>query len=138
MDDGRKPFSDRFGLPAQRLLWDEAPVGFRHAVVDIPLGEHLLSHEEVLGAVRLGLGTPTPTPSTESWKPSTQMREAYELIESCEWWKVFQVAETIQARVGRNSGVGPMLAKRYEAAINGFCLMHGIGWRMALGQFERR
>jgi hypothetical protein len=54
LDDGRKPFSDRFGLPAQRLLWDAAPLGFRHAVVDIPLGEHLLSRDEVVGAVRLG------------------------------------------------------------------------------------
>jgi hypothetical protein len=140
LDDGRKPFSDRFGLPAQRLVWDAAPVGFRHAVVNIPLGEHLLSRDEVLGAVRLGLGTPTPAPSTDSWQPSSQMREAYELIESCEWWKVFQVAETIHARVGRNSlpGAGPILAKQYEAAINQFCLMHDIGWRMALGQFERR
>lgn len=117
-------FSERFELGIVRgaLVFDDAPLPFRQAVLaalkaDISVGINAGALIQRLSAMAVD-GLP--------------FLEERKLIENCEWWSVFEIAEAgfdvmSRSRIGKEDA--------FESAINEACRANRLGWRMAFGRF---
>lgn len=120
-------FSGRVGLRSIAIVHDDAPIGFRHAVVGAMKTE-IISSETIIGVVQRGTTLPRP-----SGHDSNMALMA--MIEKCEWWRVYDVAEAGHAAIHAEPYFGPRKAKAYERTINEACRANSLGWRMEAGIF---
>lgn len=120
-------FSGRLGLRSMAIVHDDAPIGFRHAVIGA-LKAEIVSSETIIGVVQRGTTLPRP--------PGHIINTILmAMIEKCEWWRVFDVAEAGHAAIYAESYLGPDRAKAFERAINEACRANGLGWKMKEGIF---
>lgn len=120
-------FSGRVGLRPRALVHDDAPLGFRHAVVGALRAEIIYS-EMIIGIVQRGTTLPRP-------KGFVTDAIVMPMIEQCVWWRVFDVAELGFAAIHAERLLGPDKAKAYERAINEACRANNLGWQMDAGNF---
>ena len=123
----RDSFSGRVGLRPMAIVHDDAPLGFRHAVVGALKSEAILS-EMIIGIVQRGTTLPRP-------KGFLTDSVVMPMIEQCEWWQVFDVAELGFAAIHAERLLGPDKAKAYERTINEACRVNNLGWQMDAGSF---
>ena len=121
-------FSGRVGLRSMAIVHEDAPIGFRHAVVGA-LKAEIISSERIIGVVQRGTTLPRPP----SHITNTVLME---MIENCEWWRVYDVAEAGHAAIHAERYFGPDKAEAYERAINEACRANNIGWKMEAGIFS--
>ena len=134
-DTPQEPFSRRFGYTAPEApiqVREDAPAGFRHAILTIA-AEAGVSSREIVGVVRRTLGLPR----SRDWTPSVQMEDAEDQIELCHWAKVYDIAEAFYGLLAWRYSV-LTTPEQFQAKINDHCLTHGIGWKMVDGRFEVR
>ncbi|MFD2989573.1 AbiJ-NTD4 domain-containing protein [Sphingopyxis terrae] len=104
------------------MVYDAAPLPFRHAVLaslkaDISVGINTGALIQRLSAIAVdGL-------------PFTAERR---LMEECDWWRVFEIAEAGFDMMSRSS-LGD--DKGFENAVNDACRANRLGWRMVQGRF---
>jgi hypothetical protein len=120
-------FSGRVGLRSMAIVHDDSPIGFRHAVVGA-LKTEIISSEKIVGVVQRG--TTLPRPSGHNTDMALMA-----MIEKCEWWRVYDVAEAGHAAIHAEPYFGPDKAKAYERTINEACRANSLGWRMEAGIF---
>ena len=85
-------FSARFGyaLPGD-VVREEAPPGFRHAVLALAEKDMMLTGSNLTRAVQLSLGASASGDPLADFNGTT----ARNLIETCPWWRVYDIAEGI-------------------------------------------
>lgn len=120
-------FSGRVGLRSMAIIHDDAPIGFRHAVVGA-LKAEIISSETIIGVVQRGTALPRPPGHVTN-------TVLMPLIENCEWWRVYDVAEAGYAAIHAERYFGPDKAKAFERAINEACRANSLGWKMEAGIF---
>lgn len=133
-------FSKRHGYsgsPPAISVREDAPEGFRQAVIEEAYAAGL-SPTPVRDLVCRKLRV-RPDPNNWSEWPNV----AYEvegLVHSCEWFRVYDIAEDIHVALGnqRRFGWRPDSAPTYEHALNEAMVDLGIGWRMASGKIVSR
>ncbi|WP_417794682.1 AbiJ-NTD4 domain-containing protein [Terasakiella pusilla] len=126
-------FSTRHGFRTDAVITvrEDAPDGFRYAVLS--LAEDAQGIKFAVNIIRRGLGE---APSND-WSPDYQRQDAQSLIEHCDWWRVYDIAEMIYSTLDSKYGALRM-HMQFENGINDFCHMHGIGWQMVDGRFQVR
>lgn len=120
-------FSGRVGLRPTAIIRDDAPLGFRHAVIGALKAEIILA-ETIIGIVQRGSTLPRP-------KGFVTDSVVMPMIEQCVWWRVFDVAEAGFAAINAERMLGPDKAKAYERTINEACRANNLGWQMEAGSF---
>jgi hypothetical protein len=127
-------FSRRYGYaPEGELVYEDAPPGFRHAV--LALADVALLHSDVLQVVRLCLGEAGIGPAAPDYFHKGGLPVAREMVAGCEWWRVYDIAEAIYLEAKRKLS---FMANndQYETDLNRYCSQHGIGWRMVAGHWQ--
>ena len=128
-------FSDRHGyVPRDREITvrDDAPPQFREALVQIArqVGLHDSEVQDVVCKVLLCL------PRAGGWPPGAIEYEIRTLIEGCEWYRVYDIAERLYEHLWRKGRTGEM--KQFEQLLNKYFREHGIGWQMSNGKIVTR
>jgi hypothetical protein len=79
--------------------------------------------------IRLTLGVPASDAPLVDFGGT----EARRLVETCDWWRVYDIAEAIyvEAKNGLLTS-----NERYQTDLNVYCSHHGIGWRMVSGYWQ--
>lgn len=129
-------FSRRHGFtsePAEIQVRNDAPYELRMAVVAIAQDAVSLSMSRLRGVVCRVLRT---VPDPNNWSAGPVRNEVIEHVESCDWFKVYDIIEAIFEYV--RDLYGDELALRFEDEINAFFLERGIGWQLVDGQIETR
>ncbi len=134
------PFSKRHGYrhAAPITVREEAPARLREGLVMIA-SEEGLSADSLRWAVCQALRR---TPDRGNWSGENVWNEAASLIEGCEWFEVYDIAEKLHAQLAQ-------LARRpdvrisgdpdsFAAKLNDLMIEVGIGWKMVDGQIEFR
>lgn len=121
-------FSGRLGLRPVAIIHNDAPIGFRHAVVGA-LKTEIISSETIIGIVQRGTTLPRPAGHITD-------TVLMAMIEQCEWWRVFDVAEAGYVAIHAEPYLGPDKVKTYERAINEACRANNLGWKMDAGIFS--
>ncbi|AHE57333.1 hypothetical protein [Sphingomonas sanxanigenens] len=120
-------FSGRLGLRPLAIVHNDAPIGFRHAVVGA-LKTEIISSEKIIGVVQRGTALPRPPGHVTN-------TVLMAMIEQCEWWRVFDVAEAGYTAIHAEQYFGPNKALTYERAINEACRANSLGWKLESGIF---
>jgi hypothetical protein len=128
-------FSDRHGYraPEQEIaVREDAPEGLRFAIPLIAqdAGMSPGAMRRVIGAVLLV----RPDPSNWSEYPNI-WDEVNGLIGDCPWFKVYDIAEAIQAAFAAQCSDG---ADIFQDRLNGYFRENGIGWQMTDGRIVYR
>lgn len=82
-------------------------------------------------------------PDRNNWSEPNVDAENEGNLRTCEWYRVYDIAEAIYARIAETSG-DPFLsglkgsAKRFESKLNEEFMEGGIGWRMVAGKIQTR
>ena len=129
------PFSTRHNYRTDPPISvrEDAPPGFRYSIIGLAEECDLGGAKFAVNMVRRGLGEP---PSND-WSPDNQRQDAQALIEQCDWWRVYDIAEMIYSALkAKNPVLTPH--EQFENGINDYCAMHGIGWKMSQGRFQVR
>ena len=127
-DDG---FSDRYGYretDAEITVREEAPQSLREAILAIAdqVGVSPSGMRDIL-CRKL-----TARPDPNNWSAKNISDEVYYLIQSCLWYKVYDIAEALYD--GIVSAGKKDLARQYEERINQYFREYGIGWEMRDGR----
>jgi hypothetical protein len=76
-------------------------------------------------------------PDDSNWSEYPNVwNEANELVEQCEWFRVYDIAEALHAHLSRGHDTSE--ADVFEERLNEFFIEHGIGWKMAGGEIVFR
>lgn len=126
------PFSGRHGFSASRpiVVREDAPEPLRAGVVNIArnLGMSFSDIREI------ACGILNRFPDTNNFSEVPNVRdEVRDIITTCPWYRVFDVAEALARRLDR-AGNGPA----FQAAFNRLCEEEGVGWQMAGGDIVTR
>jgi hypothetical protein len=135
-DDAQQPFSKRHGLiPETReiTVWEDAPDGFRHALLHAAHETCGLSPSTLRDVVCQVLRT-RPDPSNWSEYPNV-WGEVQDLVYGCEWFRVYDIVERIAGHLERTS---PRGRDCFEVEINDCLKEMGIGWQLRKGQVQSR
>jgi AbiJ N-terminal domain 4 len=127
-DNPRQPFSRRHGYePSDReiVIREEAPEEFRAALLHIS-EEVGLSPKELRDIVCRVL---RKLPDRGNWSDSNVRQEIESLIQECEWFRVYDIAEAISRRLATHD---------FDTAINEYFREAGIGWQLVDGVVETR
>lgn len=123
-------FSDRHGYaPSDRevSVREDAPSELREALVQIGrrigLGDGRI--RDIICEVLLRLAT------AGDWPPDAIEYEIRKLIEGCEWYRVYDIAERLYAHAHHR-------AQEFEDLLNKYFREHGIGWQMVEGKILTR
>ncbi|MDE0052973.1 MAG: hypothetical protein OXT64_01770 [Gammaproteobacteria bacterium] len=60
------------------------------------------------------------------------------LMEEAQWYKVYDIAEALYAKLAANSGWDSQPADKFERRLNDFLVENGIGWQLHDGQIIHR
>lgn len=128
-------FSSKHGYRsnAEITVREDAPSGFRYAIISLAEECPGVGAKFTVNIVRRGLGKPP----TSDWSPDALMRDAQALIEGCDWWRAYDIAEMIYSSLNDKYSLLDV-QNQFENGINEFCNMHGIGWKMIDGRFQVR
>ena len=125
-------FSDRQGYhpsEAEITLREDAPESLRHAILQIAkdLGMRPSRLRENICEVLL------VAPDPNNWSEYPNIRDEVQwLIENCDWYKVYDIAEKLYATLNFND------QEKFSARLNRFFREKGIGWEMRDGQIVLR
>jgi len=129
-------FSRRHGFhPEDReiTIHQDAPYDLRGAIVEIAYGIGFKPkplRQVVCRALRK-----RPDPSNWSDYPNID-GEIRNLIDDCEWYKVYDVIEEIYRSIPEGPVQGR--AEKFEQEINSYFREEGIGWQLVAGKIEVR
>jgi hypothetical protein len=135
MTRDERPFSRRFGYRAPEseiTVREDAPPDLRAALV-------MLADRLGLGPKNMRLGAcsilmKAPDPNNWSDYPNV-FGEVQDLVESCPWHKVYDIAEEFYQRLNLRD---PDNAQEFEQQLNEFFSENGIGWAMDRGKIVVR
>jgi hypothetical protein len=137
-------FSSRHGFTpgaAEIQVREDAPDEFRAAILQIAL-ESGLSPSPLRDSICRVLRT---LPSRSNWSEYPNIWEEVQgLIEFCEWYQVYDIAEELYQVLARRDDRGDRLdgnasrADYFEQELNRYMVERGIGWQMVSGVFEFR
>lgn len=126
------------GKAAPITVREDAPQALRHAVIQIAAEEgfHSPSSQRALVCRVLRL-----IPDRNNWSEYPNIAsEVEDLITSCKWYRVYDIAESFYAEAAAQQirGPGTGNATEYEAKLNEVLYEQGIGWKMERGQIVYR
>jgi hypothetical protein len=134
-------FSRRHGYSGQSApikIREGAPEALRHAVLQIAAEESIDTpsdqREIICRALRV-------MPDRSNWSEYPNVAgEVEDLITSCEWYRVYDIAEAVYARLSdpKRSGTQSGSANEFESKLNDVMNEQGIGWKMELGRIVYR
>ena len=142
-------FSQRHGYVGQAreiTIRQEAPPELRKAITRIARDAGM-SPKEIRKVVCRELHA---DPSEFNVLDSYIMKEVDELLIDCEWFRVYDFAESFHSKLGlppvrragtsitRSFEVARAKAKGFGARLNRYFLEHGIGWQMSDGKIVHR
>lgn len=125
-------FSRRHGFkkPAREItIREDAPREFRGAVIQIASRAGL----QPKALRRIVCEVVHRLPNQENWSHDPVFQETAELVMECDWFRVFDIIEAIDAQLvisGR--------CDDFRQAINDSLAEHGIGWQLVNGRVEHR
>jgi hypothetical protein len=133
-----QPFSkrNRYCVAKEITVREGAPESLRHFTLQTAkdLGWGPSSLRSIVCRV---LRVP-PDPGNWSEYPNID-GEVSSLMSRCEWFKVYDIIETLHARMVSNDGnAGSEDAPRFGEALNEFFIEEGIGWQLVNGQIVTR
>ena len=133
-DDSDASFSRRHGYgPPDREITvrEDAPDDLRIAILMIARDVGLTPK-----ALRdVVCGTLLVAPDTSNWSTANVWGEVNYLVQDCEWFRVYEIAEAIYRRLNPPQ---PEQAHIFQDRLNNFFRERGIGWQMAEGQIVVR
>lgn len=133
-DNREQRFSERFGhRPSEQPITvrDDAPDDFRYAVLHIAIHESGLPPSTLRDIV---CGVLRKCPDRSNWSEYPNVwNETQSLMFSCDWFRVYDVAEAVCAYLAKRYEQAP-----FEVAINQCLREMGIGWQMRNGRFDAR
>ncbi len=134
-----QPFSKRHQFsskPKEITIREDAPESLRYFVLDtaVELGWGPSSLRDIVCRV---LRTP---PDQSNWSEYPNVwGEVAGLVYHCDWFKVYDIIETIHAHMTRNDrNRGKDDADQFAAALNEFFVEEGIGWQLVDGHVVTR
>ena len=142
-------FSQRHGYAGQAreiTVRQEAPPELRKAITRMARDAGM-SPKEIRKVVCRDLYA---DPSELSLVDSYIMKEVDELLFDCEWFRVYDFAESFHIRLGLPPGGGVSTsitssfevarakARGFETRLNRYFMEHGIGWQMSDGKIVHR
>lgn len=133
-------FSEREGLRpsnAEITVRHDAPPNLRYAVVAIA-GELGLRYSNIREVI---CHTLRVRPDSYNWSEIPNIRdEVYGLLEGCEWYKVYDIAEALQDSVCPQHSYHwhNDECKQFEKKLNQVFYEKGIGWKMKEGKIVFR
>lgn len=123
----RQSFSVRNGFASPRVEREAVPVAFRHAVA-ATLKQAIMLSDTVIAIVQRCAAVPRA--------PGFLIDQVVlPMIEACEWWRVFDIAEAGWHEAAAQP-LGAPRAEGLERAVNEACAANGLGWRMERGEFR--
>lgn len=131
-EEGR--FSRRYGHhpeEAEITVRDDAPDDLRFAILAIARDVLRVKPSTLRDIVCRELRT-RPDPSNWSEYPNV-LSEVEELVQCCEWFRVYDIVEAIYDFASRRFEAEP-----FEVAVNDFFREKGIGWQLKNGRVETR
>jgi len=124
----QEPFSKRYGhAPGDReiTIWEDAPAGFRHVVLEAAKQECGLTPSMLRDIVCRILRVP---PNPQNWSEYPNIwNEVKELASTCEWYRFYDIVETI-AQCRRQPSWGERDA--FSQEINDCLREMGVGWQL--------
>lgn len=134
------PFSKRHGFVAcPELIREDAPVIVRHHTYEFLSSiarEHNRSSveaaEEAHQLICKVLHRVPTTHEISAW------RAARKLLETCEWYYVYDVLEALYKIINNGTKKGRAAAETYAREVNDILQNEGIGWRMKNGELLYR
>jgi hypothetical protein len=131
----KEPFSrrNRFNTPKEITVREDAPANLRCFVVDA--ARQLSYTPSHLRDVLCRVLHTRPDPGNSSEYPEI-WEEVKELIQGCEWFKVYDIIEALLVSFHRKGD--DESSAIYTEAISVFFLEQGIGWQLIDGQIETR
>lgn len=136
-------FSSRQGFSSNPpiSIWQDAPAGFRYALTAIVFHDCQQTPFWMRETTCKILCIP---PDANNWSYDNVKNEVDYLLNHCEWYKVYDAAEEIFARLTADntsaSGVrrASAFAQTFQTKLNQTMAEMGIGWEMVDGKFEIR
>src|SRR3989338_976848 len=128
--DSIPSFSERHGYQSQAkpiTIRYEAPLFLRNGILSVARKSGVSS--DALRLVICYVLDELPNLG-QNWGASNVMRECEELIQSCEWFEVYDICEALAKD---DSGTA-----LFEKNLNNFFIKKGIGWKMENGQLSVR
>jgi hypothetical protein len=127
-----QPFSKRHGFSSDAkeiTIREDAPEYLRYLVLQtaVELGlEHSELRQILCRVLRVA-------PNQNNYRGSDIWREAQNLINQCDWFKIYDIIEALHARFA-----GTQAAQPFAEALNEFFIEEGIGWQLVHGQIITR
>ena len=125
-------FSDRQGYrppDAEITIREDAPESLRHAILQIAKGSGMIPSQIREHICEVLLVAPDPN----NWTENPNIRDEVQwLIENCDWYKVYDIAEKLYAALNFN------VQEEFCDRLNQFFREKGIGWEMQDGQIVLR
>ena len=131
-------FSDRQGYrpnAAKITVRENAPSGLRGAIPLIA-EEAGMTPSAMRQAICKVLLVP-PDPNNWSDYPNV-WEEVVWLVQETPWYKVYDIAEALYAKLATNRAWDSEPADEFERRLNDFFVEHGIGWELRDGQIVHR
>ena len=125
-------FSDRYSFRPDDVkitLREDAPLPLREAIVMLAEQKEMSPGE--IRSVVCQVLLVTPDPGNWSQRPNIA-NEVYDLVSSCRWYKVYDIAEALYRRF-EDEYVGEV-AENYQDRLNLVFVENGIGWEMQDGR----
>jgi hypothetical protein len=133
-----QPFSKRHGYSGESkeiTIREDAPANLRYRVLEAAIGAGFAPSAirsilcRVLGEV----------PDRSNWSEYPNIwNEAQDLIDGCEWFKVYDIIEELYACVSETDGRARGLRSHFADEVNSFFLERGIGWQLVGGEIATR
>lgn len=125
-------FSGRQGYrppDAEITIREDAPESLRHAILQIAKGLGMKPSQIREHICEVLLVAPDPN----NWTENPNIRDEVQwLIENCDWYKVYDIAEKLYAALYFNN------REKFSDRLNQFFREKGIGWEMEDGQIVLR
>jgi len=132
-----EPFSKRYGFSSieevEISIREDAPNELRSFIVQLAY-DHTFKPSSLRYLVCKALKK-SPDPSNWSEYPNID-NEVNDLLCSCKWYKVYDIAERIIHQLGENSYRDTY--ESFERELNEYFVENGIGWKVVNGFIEYR
>lgn len=125
------------GRAAPITVREDAPEALRHAVVQIAAEEGFSAPSDQRAQICRVLRV---LPDRNNWSDPNVAGEVENLITTCEWYRVYDIAEAFCAEASQSQHLGSRRgsASEFEAKLNEVLCEQGIGWKMERGQVVYR
>jgi hypothetical protein len=127
----REPFSKRFGYAGASqdiTVREDAPEPLRVAIVDEAPNCGLDPYD----LRRIICRTLRKRPDSNNWSAGNVWGEVQELVDECEWFRVYDIIEAILRELGDDNRL------RYTTKLNEVFFEYGIGWKLENTQVVSR